>query len=169
MLSTTKFRCLPASPGNISLRGGVLYGDDSRRQPLDENFFASGAVPTTYWLVGAAYYTATFPAVKPLEKLFSPGACACFPGTPKAVFISKISTDQRVGRAHYRGLFPCVKPFLKIWAPRKFEVPMRDKDVPPFSITQVIENEANRKPRFRFAWRKTAWMAIFRDPHIFRK
>ena len=33
----------------------------------------------------------------------------------------------------------------------KFEVPVRDRDVPPFSITQVIENEANWKPRFRFA------------------
>ncbi len=46
----------------------------------------------------------------------------------------------------------------------KFEVPARDKEVPPFSITQGIENVANRKPRFRFAQRKIAWMAIFRDP-----
>ncbi len=43
---------------------------------------------------------------------------------------------------------------------------MGDKDVPPFSITRVIENETIRKPRFRFAWRKMARMVIFREPQI---
>ncbi len=32
----------------------------------------------------------------------------------------------------------------------KYEVPERERKVPPFSITQVIENDANRKSRFRF-------------------
>ena len=43
---------------------------------------------------------------------------------------------------------------------------MGDKDVPPFSITRVIENETIWKPRFRFACRKIARMAIFREPQI---
>ncbi len=33
----------------------------------------------------------------------------------------------------------------------KFGVLVRDREIPPFSITQVIENEANQGPRFRFA------------------
>ena len=38
-------------------------------------------------------------------------------------------------------------------APRKIRGARADREVPPFSITQVIENEANWKARFRFVWK----------------